>query len=83
MSDIIKIIGEKLPHELIIKIYSYDPQLHENYKLVIKNISGLKKQWHDYASIIIAYKSLAVPYVIKDPEPVHKFFLKRKKRTIW
>jgi hypothetical protein len=83
MTDLVKIIGEKLPYELIVKIYSYDPQLHENYKLVVKNIVGLKKQWCDYASIITAYKTLAVPYVIKDPEPIYEFFLKRKARTIW
>jgi hypothetical protein len=72
----------KLPKDILVYIYSMDPQLHTNVTKINTDISRLFKRWNDYKLIIKAYKSLTETPVINNPIPLYVFMISKSTRKI-
>jgi len=72
----------KIPKDILVYIYSMDPQLHTNVTKINTDISRLFKRWIDYKLIIKAYKSLTETPVINNPKPLHVFMISKSNRNI-
>lgn len=71
-----------IPKDLLVYIFSMDPQLHTNMLVINNNINILAKRWCDYKIITEAYRTLTLLPVIKEPIPLYVFMIDKSKRVI-
>lgn len=71
-----------IPMDLLVYIFSMDPQLHTNMLVINNNINMLAKRWLDYKIITEAYRGLTSVPVIKQPVPLYVFMINKSKQVI-
>lgn len=71
----------KIPKDILIYIYSMNPQIHTNITKINTNISKLVKRWIDYKLIIEAYKSLTETPIINEPKSLYVFMISKSRHN--
>jgi len=71
-----------IPKDLLVYIFSMDPQLHTNMLIINNNINKLAKRWSDYKIITEAYRTLTSVPVINQPVPLYVFMIDKSKQVI-
>lgn len=71
----------KIPKDILIYIYSMNPQIHTNITKINTNISKLVKRWIDYKLIIEAYRSLTETPVINEPKSLYVFMISKSRHN--